>query len=57
MVCDWRRQRGAAGMMKIAVLGSADGTDQQTILESVRRGEYPNVKVTRVLAIKPGVNA
>ena len=47
-----RRQRGAAGMMKIAVLVSGGGTNLQAILESERRGENPNGKVTLVVASK-----
>ena len=41
-------------MMKIAVLVSGGGTNLQAILESERRGENPNGKVTLVVASKPG---
>ena len=44
-------------MMKIAVLVSGGGTNLQAILESERRGENPNGKVTLVVASKPGVYA
>ena len=44
-------------MMKIAVLVSGGGTNFQAILESERRGENPNGKVTLVVASKPGVYA
>ena len=44
-------------MMKIAVLVSGGGTNLQAILESERRGEIPNGKVTLVVASKPGVYA
>ena len=44
-------------MMKIAVLVSGVGTNLQAILESERRGENPNGKVTLVVASKPGVYA
>ena len=44
-------------MMKIAVLVSGGGTNLQAILESERRGENPNSKVTLVVASKPGVYA
>lgn len=44
-------------MMKIAVLVSGGGTNLQAILESERRGENPNGKVTLVVASKPGVHA
>ena len=43
--------------MKIAVLVSGGGTNLQAILESERRGENPNGKVTLVVASKPGVYA
>ena len=44
-------------MLKIAVLVSGGGTNLQAILESERRGENPNGKVTLVVASKPGVYA
>ena len=44
-------------MMKIAVLVSGGGTNLQAILESERRGENPNGKVTLVVASKPGAYA
>ena len=44
-------------MMKIAVLVSGGGTNLQAILESERRGENPNGKVSLVVASKPGVYA
>ena len=44
-------------MMRIAVLVSGGGTNLQAILESERRGENPNGKVTLVVASKPGVYA
>ena len=44
-------------MKKIAVLVSGGGTNLQAILESERRGENPNGKVTLVVASKPGVFA
>ena len=44
-------------MMKIAALVSGGGTNLQAILESERRGENPNGKVTLVVASKPGVYA
>ena len=44
-------------MKKIAVLVSGGGTNLQAILESERRGENPNGKVTLVVASKPGVYA
>ena len=44
-------------MMNIAVLVSGGGTNLQAILESERRGENPNGKVTLVVASKPGVYA
>ncbi|MEE0800923.1 MAG: phosphoribosylglycinamide formyltransferase [Gemmiger sp.] len=44
-------------MMKIAVLVSGGGTNLQAILESERRGENPNGRVTLVVASKPGVYA
>ena len=44
-------------MMKIAVLVAGGGTNLQAILESERRGENPNGKVTLVVASKPGVYA
>ena len=44
-------------MMKIAVLVSGGGTNLQAILESERRGENPNGKVTLVVTSKPGVYA
>ena len=44
-------------MMKIAVLVSGGGTNLHAILESERRGENPNGKVTLVVASKPGVYA
>ena len=44
-------------MMKIAVLVSGGGTNLQAILDSERRGENPNGKVTLVVASKPGVYA
>ena len=44
-------------MRNIAVLVSAGGTNLQAILESERRGENPNGKVTLVVASKPGVYA
>lgn len=44
-------------MMKIAVLVSGGGTNLQAILESERRGENPNGKLTLVVASKPGVYA
>ena len=44
-------------MMNIAVLVSGGGTNLQAILESARRGENPNGKVTLVVASKPGVYA
>ena len=44
-------------MRNIAVLVSGGGTNLQAILESERRGENPNGKVTLVVASKPGVYA
>lgn len=44
-------------MMKIAVLVSGGGTNLQAILDSERRGENPNGKVSLVVASKPGVYA
>lgn len=44
-------------MMNIAVLVSGGGTNLQAILDSERRGENPNGKVTLVVASKPGVYA
>ena len=44
-------------MMRIAVLVSGGGTNLQAILESERRGENPNGKVSRVVGRKPGVYA
>ena len=44
-------------MRNIAVLVSGGGTNMQAILESERRGENPNGKVTLVVASKPGVYA
>ena len=44
-------------MLNIAVLVSGGGTNLQAILESERRGENPNGKVTLVVASKPGVYA
>lgn len=44
-------------MMNIAVLVSGGGTNLQAILESERRGENPNGRVTLVVASKPGVYA
>ena len=44
-------------MRNIAVLVSGGGTNLQAILESERRGENPNGKVTLVVARKPGVYA
>lgn len=44
-------------MMKIAVLVSGGGTNLQAILESERRGENPNGKVTLVVASKPDAYA
>ena len=44
-------------MMKIAVLVSGGGTNLQAILESERRGENPNGRITLVVASKPGVYA
>ena len=44
-------------MKNIAVLVSGGGTNLQAILESERRGENPNGRVTLVVASKPGVYA
>lgn len=44
-------------MRNIAVMVSGGGTNLQAILESERRGENPNGKVTLVVASKPGVYA
>lgn len=44
-------------MTNIAVLVSGGGTNLQAILESERRGENPNGRVTLVVASKPGVYA
>ena len=44
-------------MMKIAVLVSGGGTNLQAILESERRGENPNGKVTLAVTSKPGAYA
>jgi phosphoribosylglycinamide formyltransferase-1 len=44
-------------MKKIAVLVSGGGTNLQAILDSERRGENPNGKVSLVVASKPGVFA
>ena len=44
-------------MRNIAVLVSGGGTNLQAILESERRGENPNGKVTLVVASRPGVYA
>lgn len=44
-------------MRNIAVLVSGGGTNLQAILESERRGENPNGKVTLVVASKPDVYA
>ena len=44
-------------MKRIAVLVSGGGTNLQAILESVRRGENPNGRVSLVVASKPGVYA
>ena len=44
-------------MMKIAVLVSGGGTNLQAILESERRGENPNGKVTLFVASNPWVYA
>ncbi|HJC53631.1 MAG TPA: phosphoribosylglycinamide formyltransferase [Candidatus Gemmiger stercoravium] len=44
-------------MKRIAVLVSGGGTNLQAILESERRGENPNGRVSLVVASKPGVYA
>ena len=44
-------------MKRIAVLVSGGGTNLQAILESGRRGENPNGRVSLVVASKPGVYA
>ena len=44
-------------MKQIAVLVSGGGTNLQAILESERRGENPNGRVSLVVASKPGVYA
>ena len=44
-------------MKNVAVLVSGGGTNLQAILDSERRGENPNGKVTLVVASKPGVYA
>lgn len=44
-------------MKKIAVLVSGGGTNLQALLESERRGENPNGRITVVVASKPGVYA
>ena len=44
-------------MKRVAVLVSGGGTNLQAILESERRGENPNGKVTLVVASKPGAYA
>ena len=44
-------------MRNIAALVSGGGTNLQAILESERRGQNPNGKVTLVVASKPGVYA
>ena len=44
-------------MKRIAVLVSGGGTNLQPILESERRGENPNGRVSLVVASKPGVYA
>lgn len=44
-------------MKNVAVLVSGGGTNLQAILESERRGENPNGRVTLVVASKPGVYA
>ena len=44
-------------MLNIAVLVSGGGTNLQALLESERRGENPDGKITLVIASKPGVYA
>lgn len=44
-------------MKRIAVLVSGGGTNLQAILESERRGENPNGRVSLVVASKPGAYA
>ena len=52
-----RRAAGDTAPLKLGVLISGSGTNLQAILESERRGENPNGKVTLVVASKPGVYA
>ena len=44
-------------MKRVAVLVSGGGTNLQALLESERRGENPDGKITLVIASKPGVYA
>lgn len=44
-------------MKNVAVLVSGGGTNLQALLESERRGENPDGKITLVVASKPGVYA
>ena len=44
-------------MLNIAVLVSGGGTNLQAMMESERRGETPDGKITLVIASKPGVYA
>ena len=44
-------------MLNIAVLVSGGGTNLQALLDSEARGEYPNGRITLLVASKPGVYA